>query len=68
MAGFSNYFKHDVTIWRVAIVALAIVTGLLPVIVFYLMSWFIMPEKDEVNAKSREGPLGDEVSYRVVED
>ena len=48
MAGFANYFKHDVTIWRVGFVALAIVTGILPVVVFYLISWFIIPEKDGV--------------------
>lgn len=48
IAGFANYFKHDVTVWRVAIVVLAILTGVLPVVVFYIASWFVMPEKDRV--------------------
>lgn len=48
IAGFSDYFKHDVTVWRVGVIILAIVTGVLPVVIFYLASWFVMPEKDDV--------------------
>ena len=54
LAGFSNYFKNDVTIWRIGVVVLAIVTGVIPVLVFYLVSWFIMPDKGDAE-------------YRVVE-
>lgn len=67
MAGFSNYFKQDVTIWRLGIVLLALVTAVIPVLVFYFIAWFVMPPKDKVNAEGREGPLGDEVEYTVVE-
>jgi len=48
LAGFSNYFKNDVTLWRVGIVALALLTGILPVLVFYFAAWFVMPDKDDV--------------------
>ena len=48
MAGFSNYFKHDVTIWRIGIVGLALVTAVIPVVAFYLISWLVMPVKDRV--------------------
>jgi phage shock protein C len=48
MAGFANYFKTDVTIWRLGIVLLAILTAVVPVAVFYLIAWFVMPEKSDV--------------------
>lgn len=61
MAGFANYFKNDVTVWRLAVVLLALVTAILPVVVFYLIAWFIMPPKDKLSG-------GDgEVEYTVVE-
>lgn len=58
IAGFSDYLKHDVTVWRLGVVALAIITGILPVVVFYLVSWFVMP---------RQSRYRDDVEYAVVE-
>lgn len=49
LAGFSHYFKNDVTVWRLGVVLLAILTGILPVVVFYLIAWFVMPVKDDAN-------------------
>lgn len=58
VAGFADYVRHDVTLWRLGVVALAIITGVIPVLVFYLISWIVMPPK---------GSTPDEVHYEVVD-
>jgi phage shock protein C len=47
LAGFAAYSKSDVTVWRIGTVLLALVTAVLPVVVFYIFAWFIMPDKDD---------------------
>jgi len=54
MAGFANYFRSDVTIWRLGIVLLALLTAIVPVVVFYVIAWLVMPDRDS------------EVEYEVV--
>jgi phage shock protein C len=43
VAGLANYFGHDVTIWRLMVVFLTVVTGFGPGIIAYLVAWIIMP-------------------------
>lgn len=49
MAGFADYFKQDVTLWRLGIVLLALLTAVIPVLVFYVIAWYVMPPKDGVD-------------------
>lgn len=55
ISGIADYFNQDPTLLRVAVVALAILTGILPVVIFYLVAWFIMPDG------------GTDVEYTVVD-
>lgn len=49
MAGFAAYFRHDVTIWRLGIVLLALVTAVVPLVAFYILAWIVMPDSSEVD-------------------
>jgi len=55
IAGIADYFDQDPTFVRVLVIALAIITGLVPVLIFYFVAWFVMPDKD-----------GD-IEYRVID-
>ena len=46
--GLGYFFKIDPTIIRIAIAALCIFTGILPVLVAYLIAWILMPEGPSV--------------------
>lgn len=46
VAGIADYFKQDPTVWRVGVVLLAVLTGLVPILVFYFVAWFVMPGDD----------------------
>lgn len=45
--GFAEMVDSDPTIIRLAVVFLALVTGFFPVIVTYLVAWWIVPLKPE---------------------
>ncbi len=45
MAGFSDYFGSDVTLWRLGAVFVCIVTGVAPLVVTYLVAWIIIPKR-----------------------
>ena len=44
LSGIACYYGHDPTVVRLVFVALLIITGLLPGIIFYAAAWIIMPE------------------------
>ncbi|HOV99493.1 MAG TPA: PspC domain-containing protein [Bacteroidota bacterium] len=44
-AGIAEYFDVDPTIVRLITVVLALITGILPFIIGYLIAWWIVPEK-----------------------
>lgn len=44
-AGIADYLDTDPTIIRLATVVLALVTGVFPFVVGYLVAWWIVPEQ-----------------------
>ena len=42
-SGLADYFEKDVTLVRLAVIVLALVTGGLPFLVAYLVAWVIVP-------------------------
>ncbi len=45
--GFAEMVDADPTVIRLAVVFLALVTGIFPVIVTYLIAWWIVPMKPQ---------------------
>ncbi len=41
--GLANYFSIDPTVMRVIYVVLLVVTGIIPMIVLYLLMWVLIP-------------------------
>ncbi|ACB84584.1 PspC domain-containing protein [Natranaerobius thermophilus] len=42
--GFAEFFNIDSTVIRLAFVLLALITAILPVILFYAIAYFVVPE------------------------
>lgn len=47
-AGIGDAFAIDPTIIRLATVFVCVITSFVPLVVVYLVGWFIIPEKSEV--------------------
>ncbi len=45
--GIGEYFEVDPTIVRIIVVALALVTGILPLVIGYLLAWAIIPNPEQ---------------------
>ncbi len=45
IGGVSEATKIDSTILRLAVVFLAVVTGIFPAVITYIAGWFIIPEQ-----------------------
>lgn len=45
-AGLAEYFDIDISLTRLIFVALAFLTALLPMIIFYIIAWIIIPEEE----------------------
>ncbi|ACF14119.1 phage shock protein C, PspC [Chloroherpeton thalassium ATCC 35110] len=43
--GLAEYFGLDATLLRLAAVILALATAVMPLVITYLIAWFIVPEK-----------------------
>jgi len=41
--GLANYFDLDVSLVRLILVVIALITALLPMLIFYLIAWIIIP-------------------------
>lgn len=41
--GFAEYFDVDVTIVRLIFVALTLLTAVIPMLIFYVVSWVVVP-------------------------
>lgn len=54
MSGFADYFGGDPVLWRLGAILLALLTAFVPVAVVYVLAWWIIPERPQVE-------------YRVVE-
>lgn len=44
LAGLANYFRQDPALFRVAAIALLILTGVFPGLLLYLGAWLVMPK------------------------
>ena len=42
-AGFGEYFDIDFTLVRLIFVALALMTAILPMLIFYIVAWIVIP-------------------------
>lgn len=42
-AGFGEYLDVDTTIIRLAFVALALMTAIFPMLIFYIIAWIVIP-------------------------
>ena len=54
MSGLAEYFGHDPVVWRLGALLFALMTAFVPVAVVYVIAWWIIPERPNVE-------------YRVVE-
>jgi phage shock protein C len=41
--GLAEYFDFDVSLMRLIFVAVALLTALIPLLVFYIVAWIIVP-------------------------
>ena len=44
--GLAEYFDMDVTIMRLLFVAISLLTVFFPMVIFYIIAWIIVPEKE----------------------
>lgn len=54
LGGVAEYFGGDPVLWRLGAILFALLTAVVPVTVVYVIAWWIIPEKPDVD-------------YRVVE-
>lgn len=47
--GLGKYFGIDATIIRLIYAVIMVLTGFLPMIIFYIIASFVMPYEDEIN-------------------
>lgn len=45
--GLTEYFNIDVSLMRLLFVALALLTALLPLVLFYIIAWIIVPAEEK---------------------
>lgn len=44
--GLAEYFDMDVNIMRLLFVAISLLSVLFPMVIFYIIAWVIVPEKE----------------------
>jgi len=49
--GLGEYFEVDVSLVRLIFVGLALVTALIPMVIFYLIAWIIIPVEPAAETK-----------------
>ena len=45
--GLAEYFDMDVIIMRLLFVAISLLSVLFPMVIFYIIAWIIVPEKEK---------------------
>jgi phage shock protein C len=48
--GLGDYFEIDVTLIRLIFVAISLVTAIIPMVIFYLIAWIIIPVEEPKKA------------------
>ncbi len=43
--GFAEYFDIDVSMVRLIFVALTLISAVLPMIIFYIIAWIVIPQE-----------------------
>lgn len=43
--GFAEYFDVDVSIIRLIFIAVMLLTALVPMLIFYVISWIVIPQE-----------------------
>jgi phage shock protein C len=46
-AGLANYFELDISLMRLIFVAVALVTALFPMTLFYIIAWIVIPAQPQ---------------------
>ncbi len=46
LAGFAEYFEIDPTLFRIVFVFVTIITGVIPMVIFYIIAAVIMPNAE----------------------
>ena len=46
--GFGEHFSKDPIVFRLVLVGLSLITGIIPGVIFYIICWVVMPRKDKV--------------------
>jgi phage shock protein C len=49
-SGMAEYFDLDVSLTRLIFVALDLVTGLVPMFIFYIIAWIVIPVEPPTSA------------------
>jgi len=49
--GLAEYFDMDVNIMRLLFVAISLLSVLFPMVIFYIIAWIIVPEKETPKKK-----------------
>ena len=44
--GLAEYFDMDVNIMRLLFVAISLLSVLFPMVIFYIIAWIVVPEKE----------------------
>jgi len=50
-SGLAEYFDLDVNILRLLFIALTLLTAILPMLIFYIIAWLIVPVEEEAKKK-----------------
>lgn len=48
--GLADYLGHDATFIRLIFVMVFILTGFIPMLIFYLLAWVILPKEEEIQS------------------
>jgi len=51
-AGLADYFDIDVSLVRLIFVGITLVTALVPMLIFYLIAWIVIPAKKAETQKT----------------
>lgn len=50
-SGLAEYFDIDVNILRLLFIALTLLTAIVPMLIFYIIAWLIVPVEEEAKKK-----------------
>lgn len=51
--GLGDYFDIDVSLVRLIFVALTLMTAILPMVIFYVIAWIVIPIEEEITNVSK---------------